>query len=211
LRKFAIIAAVAAIGCVRPSASSNLHAEHRADEPTSITASNDFTRVGFVLRDTLWVARPADPDGRLVALGGGFRSQAQFSVPFQAWSPDGTRLLARFGSGGAGAAGLPAIFDAVHGGSPRLILPDSLAARLLTTPNVLTAPPQWSPDGRRIAFIARLLTGIAQVFVVRQREHRQAVYARLRGQVLVGVVSGWSPVRRRHRHTSSGDRDGAFL
>jgi TolB protein len=103
------------------------------------------------------------PDGRLLAFvrdeavhvvradGSGLRRVTPGSSP--AWAPDGVRLvLAR---------------ETVRGADLYLIRSDGSGLRRLTRTAAAESEPEWSPDGRSIAFVRAARAGSAHVYVIR--------------------------------------------
>ena len=151
-----------------PAASALQPGDPAASIVDQVVFSRSGRAIAFRRGDSLWIAR-RDSGAAWTILAGaaGLTSQAGFGTPFVAWAPDERRLLYRAGTQGAGRAGTPLIMD-IETGRTLPLLPDSLLPQLLTTPNFLTAPPRWSPDGTRIAFIGRYLRpgSLPALFVV---------------------------------------------
>jgi dipeptidyl aminopeptidase/acylaminoacyl peptidase len=128
----------------------------------------------------------------------GVADEASIPVPFLAWSPDERRLLYR--SGGIDP-GVPMVAS-LGGAPPRPLLPDSVARGLATFQNSLAGGPAWSPDGRRIAFLAVARTDRAyalQVYVVDVESGR---LERWTGAGRARFSVAWSPNGRWLAYTS---------
>jgi Tol biopolymer transport system component len=94
------------------------------------------------------VTANADGTGRIVLTSG----SATHSTP--TWSPDGLRL-AFWSKPAAGGTLALTVVDADGGGSHVVSGPETFAVPSITTRNSLwPAPPDWSPDGTRLAFSA---------------------------------------------------------
>src|ERR1051325_5309191 len=118
----------------------------------NVVAAPNGRDVAFIEGDSVRIISVGGSSSRAVM--GRARGEASTPVPFLAWDPAGRRLIARQDFGfGFQTAGVPVVVD-VASGVVRRILPDSLAGQLTTFQNSLAGGPAWSPDGRRIAFLA---------------------------------------------------------
>lgn len=103
------------------------------------------------------------PDGRLLAFvregavhivradGGGLRRLTPGASP--AWAPDGVRLVLAKRTG--------------RGADLYVIRSDGSGLRRLTRSAAVESEPEWSPDGRSIAFVRAARAGSAHVYVMR--------------------------------------------
>jgi dipeptidyl aminopeptidase/acylaminoacyl peptidase len=124
-------------------------------QPSSAVLSANGRMLAFVVGDSLLVASTTGRGApRVVATG--VRAESDPNA-FLAWSPDARRLVVRKGwlpgSGAHPAAGVPVVVD-IGTGAWRPLISDTLARQLETFRDWRAGGPRWSPDGRRVAFLA---------------------------------------------------------
>lgn len=146
--------------------------------PSNAVLSPDGTRLAFVLGDSLMVAQ-TDGAGVGRVLSRGLADEASAPVPFIAWSADGRQLLFRRGIGGD--RNTPFVVATDGRTPPRALLPDSVAATLVTFQNFYAGGPAWHPDGKRVVFLA-----------VREGDPRHGLQAYV-ADVTNGKVERWTP------------------
>lgn len=126
----------------------------RIRQPSSAVLSANGRMLAFVVGDSLLVVSTMERGApRVVATG--VRAESDPNA-FLALSPDALHLVIRQGWQFGGAhpvQGLPVILDIRTGASHPLIA-DTLARRLVTFRDWRAGGPRWSPDGRRVAFLA---------------------------------------------------------
>lgn len=102
----------------------------------------------FIAGDSIVVVNIAS--GAYRAVAGRVATEALQVRKQLVWSPDSRWLLLRYG---AGPTANYAVVD-VHSRVLVELFPDSLRGKLRTFGRWWTAPPVWSPDARRVAFLA---------------------------------------------------------
>ncbi|MFW6079278.1 MAG: TolB family protein, partial [Gemmatimonadota bacterium] len=124
-------------------------------QPQRVAVSGDGSTVAFVIGDTLWVRSMTAPEVPARPVTAGMARAGGFIRPFIALSHDGRRIAFRTGAGGVGDIGTPMVAEIDDRRvTARPLLPDSLLQRLQTFRHFAAGGPAWSPDGRRVAFLA---------------------------------------------------------
>lgn len=172
----------------------------RIRQASNVVLSPSGDRIAFVLGDSLMVAPTAasgaSPGAMLVATG--VADEASAPVPFLAWAPDERRLLYR--SGGIDH-GVP-MLASLDGSLPRPLFADSVARGLSTFQNWLASGPGWSPDGRRIAFLALARTDHTSALQVYVADVESGRLERWTGAGRARFSVAWSPNGRWLAYTS---------